>query len=73
MVTFRVTPAEKDTLDAQAAAAGLKLSDYVRVKALGHDQDPEYVAAAANLTNHLSGVEDAVATVKALLSGNGAP
>lgn len=73
MITFRVTKDEKVALQAQADAAGLKVGEYVRVKALGHDQDPSYVAAVANLSNHLSGVEDALATARALLSGNGAP
>lgn len=73
MVSFRVTPAEHQRLEAQARDAGVKLGEYVRVRALGLDVDPTYVAAAAALSTNLSGVESAIATAKALLSGNGAP
>lgn len=67
MIAFRVTNAERKTIDSLASTYGMSTSDYVRARALATDSDPEVVAAAYNVTNHLSQLEGAVAEAQAVL------
>jgi uncharacterized protein (DUF1778 family) len=69
-INVRVTPEEKTRLQDEAAASSMKLSDYVRYRALATSTPPVQAMQAYNvLAGGLDGLENAVVAARKLMGG----
>jgi small-conductance mechanosensitive channel len=69
IVSFRVSPEEFQSIDAEAAAAGLRRADYVRAKLIAPDQSrriKELEQQVDELTKRLSKAEQDCVELKGL-------